>query len=475
MASTGSVGDVSFGGRPNQAALLVFILVAASVPALAQADNVPQSLWGVRGDVGLGVMPQFVTNYGERSPLEQRPSGEGVRVAIIDTGIDPDHPDLDGALACDHCWRDFVNNRTEAYDDNGHGTHVAGIIAGNGHLQMNPLESYFPTGAIGLAAKATLVVAKAMNESGGGKDARVAEAIEWSLDPDGIPGSGDEPHILHLSLGVRPDSNGVPEASVPTGSKTEEVVRDAIEKGIFVVMSAGNQGQQGPAAPGNIDGVVAVGALSSRGQPLEMSNRGEGVDIFAPGVVMSTWPRDLDEDRINDGYTGLAGTSQAAPVVTGGLALAVQANPDLVQADATKVQHVEEMIRQTGGRSTDDARIVTFDGATFLESQDRGTDELHWGMVGILTLTGLLVILVLGRLGYVLVQDRAESDEGVGRPPEPEELPGQQDAGDETPQEPEAVDQQGGSQALDSKRSSGDSPQRAETGVEFFQPPDSGR
>jgi subtilisin family serine protease len=394
------------------------MVFATAVPAVAQQEQVPQSLWGVRGDVGLGVVPQFVTNYGERSALEQRPSGEDVRVAVIDTGLAPDHPDLDASLACDHCWRDFVNNRSRPYDDNGHGTHVAGIIAGNGHPQLNPLQSYFPTGAIGIASDADLVVAKAMNETGGGKDERVAEAIEWSMDPDGQPDSGDEPHILHLSLGVRTQS--APEGSVPTGSKTEGAVQEAIERGIFVVMSAGNQGQQGPAVPGNVDGVIAVGALASDGQRLEMSNTGEGVDLFAPGIVMSTWPQPLDEDRIRDGYTGLAGTSQAAPVVTGGLALAADANPQLRDAGgAEKVEHVETMVQRTGEvRETGEASVVTFDGEAFLASQDQGTDELDWSTVLAVSLLALLVLATLGRIGYAAVQEReAESDSAEPTPP----------------------------------------------------------
>jgi subtilisin family serine protease len=395
------------------------VLVAAAVPAVAQQEQVPESLWGVRGDVGLGVVPQFVTNYGDRSALEERPSGEDVRVAVIDTGIAPDHPDLEGSLACDHCWRDFVDNRSQPYDDNGHGTHVAGIIAGDGHLQMNPLQSYFPTGAIGMAADAELVVAKAMNETGGGQDERVAEAIEWSMDPDGEPNSGDEPHILHLSLGVR--SQGTPDGSVPTGSKAEEAVREAVERGIFVVMSAGNQGQEGPAVPGNVDGVVAVGALNSEGRPLEMSNRGDGVDVFAPGVVMSAWPKHLDEDRIRDGYTGLAGTSQAAPVVTGGLALAVDANPQLREdGGATKVEHVESMIQRTGEpQTTQQGTIATFDGEALLSSQDQGTDELHLATVVTVTLLGLLVLASLGRIGFAVVQQQEGNREGRDRTPEP--------------------------------------------------------
>lgn len=387
-------------------ALVVLLLLAPAVlgPAAAQdgqqgARFVPESLWGVKGEVGLGMVREFLTNYADRAIWEARPTGEDVRVAVIDTGIAPSHPDLSGALACGHCWRDLVDQRPEPYDDNGHGTHVSAIIAGRGHLQGNPLEAYFPTGARGLAPSVELIVAKAMNESGGGSDARVAEAIGWAIDPDGEPGTGDEPHILHLSLGVR--APRADSGEVQTGSKTEDAVREAIERGILVVMSAGNQGQQGPAPPGNVDGVLAVGGMTSSGERLPFSNHGPGVDIFAPGVILSPWPQQLDEDGIKDGYTGLAGTSQAAPVVTGSLALAIDANPQLKLGGATKVKHMESMVRttsQTANTSTGPLRML--DANALLASQDQGTDGFATGVVITLGGLGLLLVYAVGRMGW---------------------------------------------------------------------------
>lgn len=417
---------MSFGRRSGLVFLVAALLLGTVAPALAQSPQVAQSLWGVRGDVGLGVVPQFVTNYGDRAFYEERPSGEDVRVAVIDTGLDPGHPDLDGSLACVHCWRDFVDNRTQPYDDNGHGTHVAGIIAGNGHLQANPLNRYFPTGAIGLASDTGLIVAKAMNESGQADDERVAESIRWAMDPDDRPDSGDEPHILHLSLGV---TSGGQDGSPRTGSETEQAVREAVERGIPVVMSAGNQAEQGPAIPGNVEGVIAVGALTSNGDLLPSSNRGAGVDVFAPGVIMSTWPGSLDGGQIQDGYKGEAGTSQAAPIVTGGLALAVDANPQLEEGDAAKVTHLESMVRQTSEtRTASGSQLQVFDGSAFLASQDQGTEDLHWGMIAALALLLVLVGLALGRLGLAALRAREEAERDLppmgseqGESPEPDQ------------------------------------------------------
>jgi subtilisin family serine protease len=411
-------------GAHGQAGILLAILVLASAaPALAQQERVPKSLWGVRGDVGLGFVEQFFTNYGDRSFYEARPSGEDVRVAVVDTGIDTKHPDLDDTMACNDCWKPNFDcqgedetapaTAPEPFDDNGHGTHVSGIIAGDGHAQLNPTNSYFPTGAWGIAPDTELVVAKAMNATGGGSDECVAEAVRWSLDPDGVPDSGDEPHIVHLSLGVQ-SSDG----SVPTGSKTEKAVEEAIEQGVFVVMSAGNQGQRGPAAPGNVDGVIAVGALGSDGQPLEMSNRGEGVDVFAPGVIMSTFPKNLDDDGIRDGYTGLAGTSQAAPVVTGGLSLVLDANPELREGgDEIKVYYVESLIERTGTpTSSGSAQFVTFDGGQLVAAEDAGTSDWAGWLVAAFGVAALLVAVVLGRAGFTLLQSYVEDEEETTPP-----------------------------------------------------------
>lgn len=413
--------------RLSTISLTLLILSAALVPMVAgQQDGgqgerlVSQSLWGVKQSVGLSLVREYATNYGQRSFWEDRPDGGGVRVAIVDTGIDLSHPDLSGSLACALCWRDLVDQRPAPYDDHGHGTHVAGILAGRGHGQLNPLKSYFPTGARGIAPAAELIVAKAMNASGAGKDARVAEAVEWSLDPDGDPGTDDGADIIHLSLGIEaPTQPTVPGApKVEAGSETEQAVRRAVEDGVFVVMSAGNQGRDRAAPPAGVDGVIAVGALDGSGRVLGFSNTGEDVDVYAPGVVTSTWPRALDEDGIEDGYTGLAGTSQAAPVVSGTLALALGAGPTLDGGGATKVAHLEELVRRTG-RPVDQgpSDAVQVDAAAVVASQDAGADGVAWGVVIVFTLLALALAGSLARVLWGLLAKTVEEQNGGGPPP----------------------------------------------------------
>lgn len=425
------------------ALIAAVVLSVTIVPVAAQEDDslVPQSLWGVKSSVGLGLVEEFLTNHGDRAFWQDRPSGDGARVAVVDTGIDPSHPDLAGAMACDHCWRDLVNDQAEPYDDHGHGTHVAGIIAAGGHGQFNPLNGYFPTGARGLAPDAGLIVAKAMNASGQSSDARVAEAVRWAVDPDEVPGSGDEPHVLHLSIAVDAPTDG---NLVQAGSKTEDAVREAIEQGVHVVLSAGNQGVEGPANPGHVEGVVAVGALTSQGGVYEESNWGEGVDVFAPGVVLSTWPGGLDGDGIDDGYTGLAGTSQAAPVVSGAMALALGSSEELrSSSSATTVQHVASMVAETSRveqASWGEVRVLDAD--ALLASVDEGTSEVAGGVVAVLGVSVLLVVVLVGRASWralgAFVEDSEEGldeappEEGFKRAPPP--APGSEESrGEEAP------------------------------------------
>lgn len=426
----------AWGMRPVRllAAVLLVTSLAVGPVAAQQSDAlVPQSLWGVKSDVGLGLVGEYVTNHGDRSFWEARPSGEDVRVAVVDTGVDLSHPDLQGSLACEHCWRDLVHERPDPYDDHGHGTHVSGIIAADGHLQWNPLQGYFPTGAQGVASDAELIVAKAMNESGQSSDQRVAEAVEWAVDPDGTPGTGDEPHVLHLSIAVDAPADG--QGNVDAGSRTEQAVQGAIEQGVHVVLSAGNQGLEGPANPGHVDGVLAVGALTSQGDVYEQSNRGEGVGVFAPGVVLSTWPRALDEDGIGDGYTGLAGTSQAAPVVTGALALTLGASPELRDASsATTVKHLASMVVETSRSvETEAGTVNVLDAGALLASQDEGTSEVALGVVAGFAFFTLAVVLLAVRAGWRALGSFVEENDSSALEPDrgvPEEL---EDAGSVQP------------------------------------------
>lgn len=151
--------------------------------------------------------------------------GQGVRVGIIDTGIDPQHPDLRGKTLS---FRDFVSGKTFPYDNHGHGTHVAGCIAGGKASGKQ----------IGIAPQAHLIVAKTFSKFGGFKEEDLLLALQWMADPDGNPETQDAAHVVSGSWNV--DGN-TKELLVKEESFC--VAIDNLYKlGIYSVFSAGNDG-----------------------------------------------------------------------------------------------------------------------------------------------------------------------------------------------------------------------------------------
>lgn len=251
------------------------------------------------------------TNYGVAKiradeARQQGLNGEGVRVGVIDTGVDGDHPALAGKVAV---FKDFVQLKTAPYDDQGHGTHVAGTIAGEG--------------GIGIAPQAKLVAAKALNGNGGGTLSGLLEAMQWMLDPDGDPSTQDQPDLVSNSWGADADALG----------DSRELFRDIVvawrQAGIVPVFAAGNSGPNTRAVPGGYPESFAVGATDQSDGSASFSTGGEiefdGVsylkpDVSAPGVSIIS-------ARVGGGYRALNGTSMACPHVAGAMALAFQAEP----------------------------------------------------------------------------------------------------------------------------------------------------
>lgn len=212
--------------------------------------------------------------------------GEGVRVAVLDTGCDLEHPDLrEAVLACE----DFSGSCSGARDVQGHGTHCAGVIAARQNL----------VGVIGVAPQCQVIVGKVLGDDGSGASSAVAAGVDWAAEQGA--------DVISMSLGSRDASQDIRRA-----------LERAVQAGKFIVCAAGNEGRPDsvgyPAAWDDL--AVAVGAIGPDGRLANFSSRGRQVDVCAPGVdVLSCWP--------GGRYAKLSGTSMATPFVAGVVALAV--------------------------------------------------------------------------------------------------------------------------------------------------------
>jgi subtilisin len=226
--------------------------------------------------------------------------GYDVKVAVIDTGIDYTHPELRENFGSEKGYN-FVDGK-EPYDDNGHGTHVSGIIAGK---------------RCGIATDAHLYSLKVLNKDGEGSEADSMAAIEWALKKDCS--------IANMSLG-----------SPVASAAFEDMCYYARSQGMLLVAAAGNDGYGASYPAAFDDAVIAVAAVDCDNNHADFSNIYETNDISAPGVdIVSSYP---------GGYAALSGTSMAAPHVTGALAIALglSGRDDLEELMEKTAQHLGE-------------------------------------------------------------------------------------------------------------------------------------
>lgn len=223
-------------------------------------------------------------------------SGNGITVAIVDTGIQISHPDLSSNVTPGY---DFVNNDTSAVDDNGHGTHVAGIVAS----AMNGV------GNVGSSYSASLMPIKVLNESGYGYLSDVAKGIYYAAD--------NGARIINMSLGTDYDSDTLKEA-----------VQYAANKGVLLVGAAGNSYGAPCSYPAAYSSVICVVATDQDNKLAGFSN--VGGELAAPGVSnYSTY--------VNSSYTKLSGTSMASPHVAGSAALIMSVCTDCSSSEAREI------------------------------------------------------------------------------------------------------------------------------------------
>ncbi|MCU0516861.1 MAG: S8 family peptidase [Oscillatoria sp. Prado101] len=248
--------------------------------------------------------------------------GSGTTVAVIDTGVSR-VPDLQNTQFVP--GYDFVNDREEATDDNGHGTHVAGTIA------QSTNNGY---GVAGIAYEAKIMPLKVLSAYGGGTVADIAEAIKFAAD------NGAD--VINMSLG------GGGESAVML-----EAINYAHGKGVTIIAAAGNEDENSAAYPARYPHAIGVAALDASGQKAFYSNYGAGVDIAAPGG--STREGDLGgilQNTINPEtgesiFAAYQGTSMAAPHVAGVAAL-------IKASGVQDPDDIENVLKQSALAVTDD-------------------------------------------------------------------------------------------------------------------------
>ncbi|GHJ94068.1 hypothetical protein SNE510_35870 [Streptomyces sp. NE5-10] len=219
--------------------------------------------------------------------------GEGVTAYVIDTGVRISHQDFGGRAS--HGF-DAVDNDDTADDGNGHGTHVAGTVAGTAH---------------GVAKKARIVAVRVLDDNGSGTTEQVVAGIDW------VTQHHSGPSVANMSLG-----GGADEA-------LDAAVKRAVDSGVTFAVAAGNEtSDAGQGSPSRVPEALTVASSTKDDEQSEFSNFGSVIDLYAPGSeITSAW---------NDSDTGvktISGTSMASPHVAGAAALYLAGHPSATPAD----------------------------------------------------------------------------------------------------------------------------------------------
>lgn len=284
------LGKLTESGKPNKG--------GTGSTRITPTDQFP---WGID-----------VIYNGTETAAKTTSGGQGIGVAILDTGVYNQHPDLTSRLK--QCV-DFTNRRNPTVvgsckDDNGHGTHVSGTVLADGGADHQ--------GIYGVAPQADLWAYKVLDRSGSGYADDIATAIRYAADSANMDPNNLKPLIISMSLG-----------SSVKSSLIEDAVNYAVSKGVLVIAAAGNSGPSPDTIsyPGALPNVVAVAALenvqenntyrvadfSSRGNSAVLNNNlidEREVEVAAPG-------RDVESTWNDGGYRALSGTSMATPHISG--------------------------------------------------------------------------------------------------------------------------------------------------------------
>lgn len=240
-------------------------------------------------------------------------TGKGIRIAVLDTGVYA-HRDLKGRIAV---FQNFMGENQALRDDNGHGTHVAGILCGDGTCSRGVVR--------GMAPGAQLAVLKVLDKSGNGKTEKVLFALDWMKKNHALYGI----RLLNFSVGFLQGADNEAQYEIMCG------LEELWDRGVTVVTAAGNNGPgEGTiTVPGISRKVITVGACDDerggRGMPKGYSGRGPTGCCIVKPEILAPGTNILSLSSRGNQYVQKSGTSMATPIVCGALALALEKDPSL--------------------------------------------------------------------------------------------------------------------------------------------------
>ena len=288
--------------------------------------------------------------------------GTGVVLCIVDSGIDPGHPDLQKMNLIG--WYDAIGDLDSPYDDQGHGTAMAGIVVAQDGLTGN-------------APGVSLLVAKAIDDQGVGNDDQIADSVDWCV--------ASQADVISLSLGGAQGFG----SGLFTTDALEAAVEDAIDQGVFVVAAAGNDGEDDDGdveSPGSVEDVICVGGVTRTGAIWTGSSQGDNDGRIWPNPIFPRSDPDKKPEVVAPGHEvpilmagGLSsgswwgwssGTSASTAWVSGALALILEEHPELQrEGDSGGPGAVSQM------------KEIISDNSQMKESQNEHDDHYGYGLL----------------------------------------------------------------------------------------------